>query len=282
MKNKRYLWLILAGVVLLLLTFGVPIIINELYKKNSGYMTIWGAADVLGYYGMIVAALLGVAGVYLTVYVSNKNYREDARNRILPVVAINVVSQTQPDPFLKGFDEDYSEPQTHEELLTRVNGWLFFILGKKNIAVLREVPDSDLITIAESEAIWKRGTKDERMYVRDSEIVCLPLEIENIGNGIATRLCVGVYKKGGKPHYETEITLRQNEKRKLFVFSRELFNEIKGQYILSVRYGDIADNRYEQIFPLELATDERGRRIKSIDLTGTPNMLERDSSHADA
>lgn len=138
---------------------------------------------------------------------------------------------------------------------------------------------SDLKTISESEAIWKRGTQDERMYVRDSEIVCLPLKIENVGNGIATRLCVGLYKVGGKPHYETEITLKQNEKRKLFIFSREQFDDIKGQYILSVKYSDIAGNRYEQAFPIELTIGEKGRRLKSIDLTGTQNMIGRDSSH---
>lgn len=62
MKTKWYLWMVSAGIVLLL-TIGVPFLINELYKNNSGYMTIWGAADVLSYYGLIVAALIGVAGV---------------------------------------------------------------------------------------------------------------------------------------------------------------------------------------------------------------------------
>ena len=37
----------------LLLIVGVPILINELYKKNSGYITMREAADVLNYYGMI-------------------------------------------------------------------------------------------------------------------------------------------------------------------------------------------------------------------------------------
>ncbi len=78
MKKNRVIWIVVAVFVLLLLTVGGPILINELYKKNSGYMTIWGAADVLSYYGMIIAALGGVAGVYLTVYVSTKHYREDA------------------------------------------------------------------------------------------------------------------------------------------------------------------------------------------------------------
>ena len=106
MKKNRVIWIVVAVFVLLLLTVGGPILINELYKKNSGYMTIWGAADVLSYYGMIIAAFLGVAGVYLTVYASTKQYREDARNRILPIIAVNVITQAQPDPFLQGFNED--------------------------------------------------------------------------------------------------------------------------------------------------------------------------------
>lgn len=281
MKNKRYLWLILAGIVLLL-TVGVPFLINELYKNNSGYMTIWGAADVLSYYGMIITALLGVAGVYLTVYASTKQYREDARNRILPIIAVNVITQAQPDPFLQGFNEDSSEMQTQEDLLAKVNAWLFFSLGKKGIAVLREPEEDDLKMMDESEVIWKRGTIDERMYIRDSENVCLPLEIENVGNGVAVRLCVALYKEGGVPHYETEILLKREEKRKLYIYSKDQFDSVKGNYIFSVIYSDISGNRYKQVFPIKLATDEKNRRIKSIDLSGTPHLIGRDSSHADA
>lgn len=282
MKKNRLIWLVLAGIVLVLLIVGVPILINELYKKNSGYMTIWGAVDVLSYYGMIIAALLGVAGVYLTVYASTKQYREDARNRILPIIAVNVISQAQPDPFLQGFNEDSSEMQTQEDLLAKVNAWLFFSLGKKGVAVLREPKEDDLKMMDESEVIWKRGTIDEKMYVRDTENVCLPLEIENVGNGVAIRLCVALYKKGGVPHYETEILLKREEKRKLYIYSKEQFDSVKGNYIFSVIYSDIAGNRYKQVFPIELATDEKNRRIKSIDLSGAPHLIGRDSSHADA
>ena len=70
MKKNRLIGFGLAGIVVLLLIIGVPIVINELYKKNSGYMTIWSAADVLSYYGMIIAAFIGVAGVYFTVYIN--------------------------------------------------------------------------------------------------------------------------------------------------------------------------------------------------------------------
>jgi len=41
------------------LVFGIliPVIINQLYKSNTGYITLWGAADVLVYYGSFSAAV---------------------------------------------------------------------------------------------------------------------------------------------------------------------------------------------------------------------------------
>ena len=279
MKKNRLIWLALAGIVLLLLIVGVPVVINELYKRNSGYMTIWGAADVLSYYGMIIAALVGVGGVYFTVYVSTRQYREDARNRILPIIEVNGITQTQPESLFSELDNSFS---TQEDLLDQADGWLFFKKKKKNIAVLREPKKDDLVLILESTVIWKRGTTDARMYVRDSENVCLPLEIENIGNGIARRLSVGLCKKSESPHYETEIILRQNGKRKIYIFSKEKFDDIKGQYLITVIYSDIAGNRYRQVFPLELATNEKNKRIKRIDISGTQQLIGRDSPHADA
>ena len=279
MKKNRLIGFGLAGIVVLLLIIGVPIVINELYKKNSGYMTIWSAADVLSYYGMIIAAFIGVAGVYFTVYISTKQYREDARNRILPIIAVNGITQNQPELLFSELNNAFS---TQEDLLDQADGWLFFSINKKNIAVLRKPKKDDLVMILESTVIWKRGTTDDRMYVRDSENVCLPLEIENVGNGIAKRLSVGLCKKSESPHYETEILLKQNEKRKIYIFSKEKIDEIKGQYLISVIYSDIAGNRYKQVFPLELTVNEKNRRIKSLDLSGTPQLIWRDSSHSDA
>ena len=153
MKKNRLILLALAGIVLLLLIVGVPVVINELYKRNSGYMTIWGAADVLSYYGMIIAALVGVGGVYFTVYVSTRQYREDARNRILPIIEVNGITQTQPESLFSELDNSFS---TQEDLLDQADGWLFFSINKKNIAVLREPKKDDLVLILESTVIWKR------------------------------------------------------------------------------------------------------------------------------
>lgn len=42
MMRKSWTKWILIAVIALALIVGVPIIINECYKTNSGYMTIWG------------------------------------------------------------------------------------------------------------------------------------------------------------------------------------------------------------------------------------------------
>lgn len=54
----KYRHIVFVVILIVLLVVGVPIIINEVYKCNSGYITLWEAKDVLAYYG---AALGGGA-----------------------------------------------------------------------------------------------------------------------------------------------------------------------------------------------------------------------------
>ena len=132
MRKPRVKWFLFV-LALLAVVIGIPVIINESYKANSGYMTIWGAADALSYYGAIIAASIGVVGVYFTVYMANRNYREDARNRTLPYIAIDVINNIQPDPFLEGLgSEDYSSmgnaPIIEESINGKANNHLFFVI----------------------------------------------------------------------------------------------------------------------------------------------------------
>lgn len=58
---------ILMGLLaVLLLIAGVPLIINECYKKG-GYVTIWGAPDVLSYYGTLLGAFTTVSVLAATI-----------------------------------------------------------------------------------------------------------------------------------------------------------------------------------------------------------------------
>lgn len=102
MRKSLIRWVLLAVIVLGII-IGGPIIINEFYRNNSGYMTIWGAADVLTYYGAIIAASGAAIGVYCSIRYSHKQYREDKRRDVLPYFAINILGKKCVSPFDLGW-----------------------------------------------------------------------------------------------------------------------------------------------------------------------------------
>jgi hypothetical protein len=62
-----------------ILVFLVPIIINELYKVGDGYITIWGASQVLAFYAVILSGIISITTVVVTVYCSKKGTDQQIR-----------------------------------------------------------------------------------------------------------------------------------------------------------------------------------------------------------
>ena len=62
---KKSTKLIIVFVLLVVfISFVIPIVINELYKRSDGYLTVWGGADVLSFYGAVISAIgAGILGV---------------------------------------------------------------------------------------------------------------------------------------------------------------------------------------------------------------------------
>lgn len=73
---KKMIIIIAVLPCVLLLVVGVPIIINECYKIG-GYITLWGAADVLAYYGTILGAIVSVAVLAGTIRFTRKQILHD-------------------------------------------------------------------------------------------------------------------------------------------------------------------------------------------------------------
>ncbi len=65
---KKIVCLILSVLSVMIMIVGVPIVINELYKSNTGYLTLWGAPEVLSYYGAVLSfagtVVLGIIAVW--------------------------------------------------------------------------------------------------------------------------------------------------------------------------------------------------------------------------
>lgn len=78
MKTKQTIKIIACIFVAVFLIFGVPIIINECYKSNSGYATVWGGSDVLGYYGTILGSIIAVTTLVVTIVFTKKQLQRES------------------------------------------------------------------------------------------------------------------------------------------------------------------------------------------------------------
>lgn len=78
MKKPWVKWGIIGLLAVIIFVVVVPVIINECYKANSGYMTIWGAADVLSYYGTILETLVTVATIAVTISFTRKQIQRES------------------------------------------------------------------------------------------------------------------------------------------------------------------------------------------------------------
>ena len=70
-KKKFVIAVFLASI------FFIPIGINELYKAGAGYVTVWGAADVLSYYGTILGAITTVGALIVTISFTRKQIERE-------------------------------------------------------------------------------------------------------------------------------------------------------------------------------------------------------------
>ncbi len=107
---------------------GVPIIINECYKANSGYMTIWGAADVLSYYGTILGTLVTVVTIVVTISFTRK--------------------QIQRESYLKNESDKWANIEAIiSDALDKINPRRILMANINDTVVDNNFPDALLITI---------------------------------------------------------------------------------------------------------------------------------------
>ncbi len=80
--KKLWFWVfIIAG-----LGFAVigPIVINALYIKNEGYLTVWDGSDVLAYYGSLLGAAATIIALVFTIIFTQKNQKEERKLSVKP------------------------------------------------------------------------------------------------------------------------------------------------------------------------------------------------------
>lgn len=253
MKKPWIKWVIIGLLAVIIFVVVVPIIINECYKANSGYMTIWGAADVLSYYGTLIAAAGAAIGVYSSIKYSHRQYREDKRRDVLPYLIINVLDKKGINPFDIGWygEDAIGEEQnkekdalTYKEFSNKDN---FFIFKKGNMSYARKLTKEqkeDRTIYMSDESIEKLGGmwKNNNFYI--------PIKIKNVGKGCAINTTVTIEPSGKRKSAESPpVSVPVGEE----IYVGLLFyidDGLADTYGFIIRYSDIYGNIYEYLKPI--------------------------------
>lgn len=88
----------LSILIFIVFVFGIPIAINEAYKAGSGYITVWGASEVLAFYAVILSGIISISALIITIYYSKKDTERQLKFYMgqskAPFFVVDKVSQT--------------------------------------------------------------------------------------------------------------------------------------------------------------------------------------------
>ncbi len=71
LKNRLFWFVVIIVCIILIIV--VPIIINESYKMNKGYITLWDASDVLSYYAVVLSGIITIVALIVTIHFTSKD-----------------------------------------------------------------------------------------------------------------------------------------------------------------------------------------------------------------
>lgn len=77
-KLKKVVKIVIVFIIIMFLVFGIPIIINECYKVDCGYSTMWDASAMLGYYGSILGTSITVITLVATISFTKKQIKRES------------------------------------------------------------------------------------------------------------------------------------------------------------------------------------------------------------
>lgn len=227
----------------------IPFLIHICFKINMPIKFLqaeWGAGDVLSFYGVLVGSVATVWGVYLSIQYSRSNYQEDVKNRVLPFIALTTLkARSNFNPFdITNIKKPISDHKAYEEYKVEK---IYYVIEKGKIT-----PKSGL-TQAQEEKLKQGGWHWETNDSGLTQLVCLnlvtlPFELENVGNGAANRFRIGLNAQDTEEEtwqYTTPMPLKVGETLYVHIYCENGVDS-KGNYILDLVYEDIYSNKYRQ------------------------------------
>ena len=227
----------------------IPFLIHVCFKINMPIKFLqaeWSAGDVLAFYGVLVGAVATVWGVYLSIQYSRSNYQEDVKNRVLPFIALTTLKvRSKFSPFhIADIRKKIADPNEYEEYKVEK---IYYVIEKGKITAQTG------LTQEQEEKLKQGGWRWETNDSGTTQLICvdlvtLPFELENVGNGAANRFRIGLNAQTTEEkawQYTTPMPLKVGETLYVHVYCEDGV-ESKGNYILDLVYEDIYGNKYRQ------------------------------------
>lgn len=261
--RKIIVKIILSFLLALFFVFGIPLVINHLYKKTatiSIFAMEWEASDALSFYGSILGAAATIYVLQQTIQFTLRNQKEERRLAI--------------KPYLETIKYNHTD-------VTEINddGNIVFLSVTKNlIAYQGDLPDNIRSIRTREWKLLKGQQKDPFTQISlEREIAAyfanhylLSYEIQNCGAGNAINVKFCIDGKSTIPGFC--VTLGKTKKF-LIVFNADLLDAGDCEMVFTLTYSDISSfGKYEQTERIKLYKENSIMKTKQTvgDLLTTP------------
>ena len=254
-------FLLVAIVAILFSCVVVPVLINIVFKQNWGISWLqaeWHANDALSFYGTLLAASIGIIGVFFSIQYAQKNYREDAKSRVRPYLALTYLRENSQFKIenlidLLGYssvdDKEIKEETSEEQnIFYRLDNFAI-VLSEKGIKYQLDISDQ------QKKLIQNGGFITDEQSIKKHKFISMPFIIENVGNGAALNCRIAFYKENDVTNGINLNTIKCGGLFNCHIFSDEPKAFLNQKYILKFAYLDILGTEYTQSYDIQFTID---------------------------
>lgn len=275
-KHKVFAVLALA-LGLLLVTVFVPLCINWLYELPAPvrfFSVKWEAKDALAFYGTILASAVTIIGVFLSIKQAQATYHNDEINKVKPYFALSYYNiHCHYSPFEYAFRKDATKSDEengedyYEEVRTQK---VYIIIEESGIRFMDGLSKEQRERLEHLGCEWKSsGNKAWTLCRR--QLLTLPFDAENIGNGAAVDTRIAFNKQGNIQRSAVLYTIRKDSSFYFQIYCENTDILANSNYEIVLKYSDTIGNSYVQKYPVffrKEGKENQSNIMATIDFTG--------------